>query len=59
VAAEAARRNVLVSAGQHWFPAEASDPYLRLSFAASQPDWIEEAAATLAAIVAEEVARVG
>jgi DNA-binding transcriptional MocR family regulator len=59
VAAEAARRNVLVSAGRHWFPAEASDPHLRLSFAASRPDWIEEAVATLAAIVAEEVARVG
>jgi DNA-binding transcriptional MocR family regulator len=50
---------VLVSAGRHWFPAEASDPHLRLSFAACRPDWIEEAVGTLAAIVAEEVARVG
>jgi DNA-binding transcriptional MocR family regulator len=59
VAAEASRQDVLVSAGHHWFPAEAPDPYLRLSFAAVEPDWVDEAVATLAAIVVQAVARAG
>ncbi len=37
VARAAARRQVLVSPGRAWFPAEASEPRLRLSFAAVDP----------------------
>ena len=48
-AAEAA--GILVSAGQHWHPAEASQPMLRLSFGAAGPDWIDDCIAALANIV--------
>ena len=47
----AAAAGILVSAGRHWFPAEAPAPYLRLSFAAAGPGWIDGCAATLASVV--------
>jgi DNA-binding transcriptional MocR family regulator len=37
----AAASGILVSAGRHWFPAEPPAPFLRLSFAAASPDWID------------------
>lgn len=51
VAREAARRQVLVSAGRAWFPAEANEPRLRLSFAAVDP----ADAGTVAGRIAEAV----
>jgi len=48
VAAAAAREGVLVSAGHHWFPAEPPSPWLRLSFAPADPEWVDEAIARLA-----------
>jgi DNA-binding transcriptional MocR family regulator len=53
VATGAAARGVLVSAGRHWFPAEAPEPYLRLSFAGVRPEWVGDAVGILAEIVAE------
>lgn len=38
VAARAARAGVIVSAGRHWFPAEPTGPFLRLSFVAKPHD---------------------
>ena len=51
VARAAARRQVLVSAGRAWFPAEATGPRLRLSFAAVDP----ADATTVAGRIAEAV----
>jgi DNA-binding transcriptional MocR family regulator len=51
VARAAARRQVLVSAGHAWFPAEATEPRLRLSFAAVDP----ADAATVAGRIAEAI----
>ncbi|KAA5610631.1 aminotransferase-like domain-containing protein [Rhodovastum atsumiense] len=48
----AARRDVLVSAGRHWFPAEPPGTYLRLSFAAVEADWVGEAVQVLAEAIA-------
>ena len=48
-AAEAER--ILVSAGQHWHPAESPAPMLRLSFGAVGPDWIDECVRRIAGIV--------
>jgi DNA-binding transcriptional MocR family regulator len=53
VASGAAARDVLVSAGRHWFPAEAPAPYLRLSFAGVRAEWVAEAVATLAQVIAD------
>ncbi len=47
----AAVKNILVSAGQHWHPAEPASPFLRLSFAAAHPDWMEGCIADLAGVV--------
>lgn len=47
----AAARGILVSAGRHWYPAEPPAPYLRLSFAAAKPEWIEACVAQLAGVV--------
>ena len=52
-AREAAVRGVLVSAGRHWFPAEAPAPHLRLSFAGAKHEWVDEAVRTLAEVIAE------
>lgn len=51
VARALARHDVLVGAGRHWFPAEPSGAYLRLSFAAARAEWIDEAVATIASEV--------
>jgi DNA-binding transcriptional MocR family regulator len=51
VASGARARDVLVSAGRHWFPAEAPSPYLRLSFAGVRAEWVDEAVATLADVI--------
>ncbi len=53
VATEAAARGVLVSAGRHWFPAEAPGPHLRLSFAGVRPEWLDEAVGVLAEVIAD------
>ncbi len=47
----AASRGILVSAGRHWYPAEPPASFLRLSFAAAKPDWIEACIAQLAGVV--------
>ena len=47
----AAARDVLVTAGRHWHPAEAPGGFLRLSFATADPAWIEPCVATLAETV--------
>jgi DNA-binding transcriptional MocR family regulator len=49
----AAGRNLLVSAGRHWCPADPPAPCLRLSFAACDPGVVESCARTLAAAIAE------
>jgi DNA-binding transcriptional MocR family regulator len=46
----AAARGLLVNAGRNWYPAEPPADFLRLSFAAADPDSAEEIAATLAAL---------
>ncbi|HEX3983269.1 MAG TPA: PLP-dependent aminotransferase family protein [Acidisoma sp.] len=56
IARRAATENVLVGAGRHWFPAEATGPYLRLSFAGARPDWVAEAAARLGRVLTQEIA---
>ena len=53
VESRAAARGILVSAGHHWHPAEAAAPYLRLSFAGVQPEWVDGCIAELAEIVGE------
>ncbi len=50
----AAARGTLVSAGHHWHPAEPAAPFLRLSFAGVQPEWIDGCIAELAGIVDRE-----
>ena len=47
----AAARGILVSAGRHWHPAEPAGPFLRLSFAAAQPECVERTIAELADVV--------
>jgi DNA-binding transcriptional MocR family regulator len=37
-----AAHGILVSAGHHWYPAEPAAAFLRLSFAAVQPGWIDD-----------------
>ena len=54
VASEAAARDVLVSAGRHWFPAEAPGPHLRLSFAGARREWADEALRLLADVISTE-----
>ncbi len=56
---QAARRGILVSAGHHWHSAEPAAPYLRLSFAGAQPEWIDGCIAELGGIVAEAARRTG
>ncbi len=51
----AAARGILVSAGRHWHPAEPAGPFLRLSFAAAQPNWVEDCVAELASVVRSAV----
>lgn len=41
-AEQALRSDVLVTAGQHWFPAEAPAPFLRLSYAGAHPSTFAE-----------------
>ncbi len=59
IEAEAASRGILVSAGRHWFPAEPTGAYLRLSFAAAGHAWISDTVAELAAIVEARAGRDG
>jgi DNA-binding transcriptional MocR family regulator len=47
----AAASGILVSAGRHWYPAEPAAPFLRLSFAAAQPGWIEDCVADLTRVI--------
>ena len=53
----AAARGILVSAGRHWHPAEPAGPFLRLSFAAAQPDWIDGCIDELAGVIRSAIAR--
>jgi len=48
VTAAAHRHGLTVSPGHAYFPAEAPNPYLRLSYAAAEPDALQHAAALLA-----------
>lgn len=54
VESRAAARGILVSAGHHWHPAEPAAPFLRLSFAGAQPEWIDDCIAELAGIIGGE-----
>jgi DNA-binding transcriptional MocR family regulator len=56
IARRAAAENVLVGAGRYWFPAEATGPRLRLSFAGARPEWVEEAVARLARVINTDAA---
>ena len=47
VAARAAAQGVIVIAGRHSFPAEPPAPYLRLSYATVEPNWVEAAGRTV------------
>lgn len=49
----AALRDILVTAGRHWHPAEAAGAFLRLSFATADPAWVEPCMAALAEVVRE------
>jgi len=51
VARHAARADILVSAGRHWFPTDPPAPFLRLSFAAIRPEAAGDAVRRLAAII--------
>jgi DNA-binding transcriptional MocR family regulator len=48
LAEQALRSDVLVSAGRHWFPAEAPAPFLRLSYAGAHPSTFAEGVQRLA-----------
>ena len=48
-AAQALARGVLVTPGRHAFPAEPPAGYLRLSYAMVEAEWVDEAAAAVAA----------
>jgi DNA-binding transcriptional MocR family regulator len=50
LAARALSAKLLVSPGRHWFPAEPTGSFLRLSFSAAPPRILERAAARLAAL---------
>jgi DNA-binding transcriptional MocR family regulator len=52
VAAAAEREGVIVAPGRPWFPAEAPEPFLRLTFAAAPPDELERGARILGEVVA-------
>lgn len=52
----AAARDLLVTAGRHWHPAEAPGAFLRLSFATADPAWADPCMATLAEVVREVAA---
>ena len=47
VAARAAAQGIIVIAGRHSFPAEPPAPYLRLSYATVEPNWVEAAGRTV------------
>jgi DNA-binding transcriptional MocR family regulator len=47
VTRRAAQSNVIVSPGRHWYPAESSTSYLRLTFATAAPEQLRRAARLL------------
>jgi len=51
VTTAAHRQGLTVSPGHAYFPAEAAYPYLRLSYAAADPDTLQHAAAALARVM--------
>ncbi len=53
----ATAHGILVSAGRHWYPAEPAGPFLRLSFAAAESEWIDSCVAELADIVRSAIPR--
>lgn len=57
VAAQAARESVIVSPGQHWFPAEAPGPFLRLTFAGAPEAELKRGVSILATVVERHVKR--
>ena len=47
----AASAGVLVTAGRAWFPAEPDGPFLRLSYAAADPDTFRDGVDRLARVL--------
>jgi DNA-binding transcriptional MocR family regulator len=54
VVRSAARSGVIVSPGRHWFPAESSTSYLRLTFVAAQPEQLKRAARLLSLALGDD-----
>ena len=50
VAAEAGRAGAVVSPGRHWFPAEPTGPFLRLSYVGAGPEELARGVAILARV---------
>lgn len=46
--------SVLVAAGNEWFPAEPSGPYLRLNYSGSDPQRFDEAARVIGGALARQ-----
>lgn len=53
IVAAAHRQGIAVSPGSNYFPGEPAGPYLRLSYAATQPQTLADAIATLADVIHE------
>ncbi|ALE83696.1 PLP-dependent aminotransferase family protein [Pseudonocardia sp. HH130629-09] len=51
---EAELRGLAVAAGNEWFPAEPTAPYVRLSFAGPNPDAFDQAAIILGEVLAQQ-----
>jgi DNA-binding transcriptional MocR family regulator len=50
VAAEAGRAGAVVSPGRHWFPAEPTGPFLRLSYVGAGPEELARGVGILASV---------
>lgn len=53
LARRSAAAKVIVSPGRHWFPAEATGSYLRMSYASASPDSLAKAVATVGQLAAK------
>ncbi|WP_200900264.1 aminotransferase-like domain-containing protein [Rubrobacter aplysinae] len=54
VAANARREGVVVSPGRHWFPAEPTGPFLRLSYVGAGPEELARGVEILARVLEED-----
>lgn len=54
VAAEAGRAGIVVSPGRHWFPAEPTGPFLRLSYVGAGPEELARSVGILAQVLAAD-----